>query len=107
MEAVRRLGSWCVGVTKGAVKGAAVPGSPVWRLGADFVFTLGQAGGGGAVPNDCGWAPGELIRKSCKSHGLNFTCHREGDVERDRERKQARDQSPGKVLPRLGAIIKM
>lgn len=52
-------------------------------------------------------APGELSRKRCKPRSSHSTCHREADVERDRERKKATDQSPGKVLPRLRAIIKM
>lgn len=52
-------------------------------------------------------APGELSRKRSQPRSPNSTCHRKADVERDRERKKATDQSPGKVLPRLRAIIKM
>lgn len=90
-----------------AREGSGLPGDPAPRLRANFAFALGQLEAAGPSPERLRPGAAELIRKRLKPRGPNSTCHREADVERDRERKQAGAQSPGKVLPRLGAIIKM
>lgn len=59
-----------------------------------FAFASGRDGGGGAVPTDCGRGPGELIRKRRQPRGPNSTCHREAEVETEREK--ASDLSRGK-----------
>lgn len=90
-----------------AREGSGLPGDPAPRLCANFAFALGRLEAAGPSPERLRPGTAELIRKRLKPRGPNSTCHREADVERDRERKQAGAQSPGKVLPRLGAIIKM
>lgn len=97
------LGSWGRGASgRGVRQGSGLPGTPRRDAGPNFTFVLGQAGGGGAVPERLRPGARGVNPKALQPRGLDSTCHREADVERDRERKQARDQSPGKVLPRLG-----
>lgn len=92
------------GRPRGRARGRACPGTLRRDAAPNFTFVLGQAGGGGAVPERLRPGARGVNPKALQPRGLDSTCHREADVERDRERKQARDQSPGKVLPRLGQL---
>lgn len=49
-EAGPGVGTWGRGPSEGEGQGSGLPGDPAPRLCANFSFVLGQAGGGGAVP---------------------------------------------------------
>lgn len=76
------------------------------RFCANFRFRFGPGQRRRGRPDPLRLGPGELIRKRRQPRGPGSTCHREAEVETERERKQVMcvvGESPA----RLRAIIKM
>lgn len=88
-------GSWGRGPSRRQEAGGrACPAARCILLCANFAFALGQVGGGGAVPRDCSWIPGELIRKRLKPSLVEFhVSPRSWCRERQREKESKRPES--------------
>lgn len=108
-RALRREGALPGGGARGgrrarrAAGGDGLARGPRAAACADFTFASSGGRRRGGRPGTI--AAGQRVNpKARQRRGPDSTCHREADVERDRERKQAREQVPGKSCRASGQL---